>query len=423
MKSILNELTNYKGFVFEKIEKNHDFDGKLESIYVKVVPRKNSQGECPICGRRCSTYDTSQMWRKYEFIPIWMIPVFFLYRLRRVSCPEHGVVTERVPWSSGKSSLTREYSLFLANWARRLSWSEVASCFQTTYGKVYRAIAWVVEYGLKQRSLDGVESIGVDEVQYRHGHEYITLVYQIDGYFKRLLYIGRGRTERTLAGFFSMFDRGTMGSSRRSMQIKWICSDMWKPYLNVIKTFCRNGLNILDRFHIKEHLNKAVDETRKADVAQLNASGREAVLVKSKWLFLKNWLNLSAKQVPRLRELLQYNLRVVRAYLMKEDFDHFWDYKSRYWAQRYLHSWCMRAMRSRIEPMKRFVSLIRSHEELIMNWFDSKGLSSGVVEGLNNKVKLTVRKSYGFGSYKSLEMALYHTLGKLPEPEVTHRFW
>jgi transposase len=97
------------------------------------------------------------------------------------------------------------------------------------------------------------------------------------------------------------------------------------------------------------------------------------------------------------------------------DFECFWEYKTAYWAGRFLDDWCNRAMRSKIEPMKKFVNTVRKHRELLLNWFKSKGLSSGAVEGFNNKVKLTVRKGYGFKTFDAL--------GKLPEPKFTHRLW
>jgi transposase len=138
---------------------------------------------------------------------------------------------------------------------------------------------------------------------------------------------------------------------------------------------------------------------------------------------LKNPENLTDDQASTLSELLGYNLRIVRAYLMKEDFERFWEYKSAYWSGRFLDAWCTRAMRSKIEPMKKFVGMIRRHRELLMNWFHSQGLSSGVVEGFNNKVKLTTRKAYGFQSFETLQIALLHALGELPEKNYTHRFW
>ena len=125
-----------------------------------------------------------------------------------------------------------------------------------------------------------------------------------------------------------------------------------------------------------------------------------------------------------LRDLLRYNLKTVRAYLLKEAFQQLWDYNSPAWAGKFLDDWCRQVMRSRIEPMKKIARSLRQHRELILNYFRAqKLLSSGVVEGLNNKAKVTMRKSYGFRTFRCLELALYHSLGKLPEPESTHEFF
>jgi transposase len=425
IKTILNSVTDYKSFVFKKVyEAVHQVDDvPTQCLVAEIVPRKNSQGLCPECGAKCPTYETSKQPRWFEFIPLWNIPVWFVYCMRRVTCPEHGVVTEAVPWGDGKHTQTVEYRQFLANWARRLSWKETAECFNTTVGKVFRAVKWIVDWGLKHRDLSGVTKIGVDEIQRSKGHKYMTLVYQLDEDNKRLLGVEKDREEKSLERFFDKFDEGTVGKKKRSLGIKFVCSDMWKQYLNVIKRRCLNALNILDRFHVKGHLTKAVDETRKLDVAKLKTKRKEKVLTKSKYIFLKNPENLTDKQAVKLDTLLRCNFRVIRAYLMKEDFERFWKYKSPYWAGRFLHDWCVRAMRSKIEPMKKFVGTIRSHRELLLNWFKSKGLSSGIVEGFNNKVKLTVRKGYGYASDESLKITLFHALGKLPEPDSTHRFW
>ena len=119
----------------------------------------------------------------------------------------------------------------------------------------------------------------------------------------------------------------------------------------------------------------------------------------------------------------RYNLRTVRSYLLKEDFQFFWSYTSPYWAGQFLETWCTRTLRSKLEPMKKIARMLRRHRELLLNYFRAHGqLSSGVVEGLNTKAKLTTRKAFGFRTYHALELALYHTLGALPEPQFTHRF-
>ena len=118
------------------------------------------------------------------------------------------------------------------------------------------------------------------------------------------------------------------------------------------------------------------------------------------------------------------NLRTIRAYLLKEEFHFFWEYVSPAWAGKFMDEWCSKVMRSRIEPMKKIARMLRSHKPLILNWFEARaeGVSLGAVEGLNNRLKANIRKSYGFRTYKAIKVMLYHKLGELPEPKLTHRF-
>ena len=199
---------------------------------------------------------------------------------------------------------------------------------------------------------------------------------------------------------------------------------MWQPYLDVIRQKCSQSLHILDRFHIVAKMNKALDEVRAAESRKMAQEGHEPLLKKSRWCVLKRKQNLTSQQNIRLRELLRYNLQTVRAYLLKEDFQQFWEYNSPTWAGNFLDFWCYQTMRSRIEPMKKIARTLRSHRQLLLNYFKAKKqFSSGVIEGLNNKAKVTMRRSYGFRTFRILELALYHSLGKLPEPELTHDFF
>jgi transposase len=151
---------------------------------------------------------------------------------------------------------------------------------------------------------------------------------------RRLLWIGNDRTEECLNGFFSWF------GTNRSQGIQAICSDMWKPYLNVIKETIPNALHVLDRFHIAQHLGKAIDKVRAEEHRKLQANGYEAVLTKSKWLLLRNRKNLNEDQEVSMKELLKYNLQTMKAYLLKEEFSLFWNYSSAAWAGKFLDQWC-----------------------------------------------------------------------------------
>jgi transposase len=323
---------------------------------------------------------------------------------------------EKVPWAEGKSHLTTTYQVFLARWAKLLSWKQVAEAFRTTWDNVFRSVKSVVAWGLEHRSLEGIKAIGVDEVQWRKGHKYLTLVYQIDQGCKRLLWIGKDRTAKAFLGFFEM-----LGERRKT--IRFVCSDMWKAFLKVIKKKVPQAIHILDRYHIMAMINKAIDKIRAGETKRLKSDGYEPVLKHSRWIWLKRVWNLTKNQAIKLRELLKYNLQTVRAYLLKEDFHHFWDYRYPSCAKRYFKQWCTRVMRSRLGPLKKVAASLRRHEVLILNWFRAKGtMSSGVVEGLNYNVKLGMRKAYGFRTYEGAEVSLYHRLGQLPEPELTHRF-
>jgi len=292
--TILNRCHRFPGFVYQHAQ----FSADKESIEVAVRPRKGPTAVCSRCHLPAPGYDQLAE-RRFEFIPLWGFFVFLLYAMRRVDCPRCGsVIVEEVPWGDGKRTVTKAYMLFLARWARRLSWKETAECFRTSWDKVFDAVEHVVAWGLEHRTLGQIDAIGVDEIQYAKGHKYLTLVYQIDIGITRLLWVGKERTIESFQGFFT---------------------------------------------------------TR---------------------------------------------------------------------AGKFLDDWCRQTMRSRIEPVKKIARSLRQHRELILNYFRAQKLiSSGVVEGLNNKAKVTMRKSYGFRTYRVLELALYHSLGKLPEPESTHDFF
>ena len=409
--TILNRCHRFPGFIYRQA--GFSSDGK--SIEIAVSPRVGSKAMCSCCHRAAPGYDTLPE-RRFEFIPFWGFLVFLLYSMRRVDCPRcEAVVVEEVPWGDGKRTLTRAYMLFLARWARRLSWKETAEAFRTSWDKVFDAVDHVVAYGLENRKFGQIDAIGVDEIQYAKGHKYLTLVYQIDLGVTRLLWVGRERTIESFQGFFTVI------GDELASKIVFVCSDMWEPYLKVIREKCSEALHILDRFHIVAKMNKAVDEVRAGESRRMAREGFMPVLKKSRWLLLKRQENLKTEQRFRLRDLLRYNLKTVRAYILKEAFQQLWDYNSPTWAGKFLDQWCRQVMRSQIDPMKKIARSMRQHRELILNYFRAQKLfSSGVVEGLNNKAKVTMRRSYGFRTFRTLELALYHSLGKLPEPESTH---
>ena len=416
LKTLLNRVERLKGFVYES---SRLIEGRVPRIEIQLRARERSRGACSQCQRPAPGYDRLAE-RHFQFVPLWGIPTYFRYAPRRVRCREHGIVVEHLPWALGKRPLTASFAWFLASWAKLLSWQDVSRTFKTSWESVFRSVEMAVDWGRARMDLTGITAAGVDEIHWRKGR-FLTLVYQINEGMKRLLFVTENREETSLRKFFLWL------GPERSAAIRFICSDMWQPYLNVIAERAPQALNILDRYHIAAKMNQAIDEVRAKETREVRSRNRlsksSVVLKHSRWCLLKRTENLTAKQAVKLKELLTCNLRTVRAYLLKEQFHFFCEYSSAAWAGKFLEQWCTAAMRSRLEPMKKIARMLRSHKPLILNWFEAREqVSLGAVEGLNNRLKANLRRSYGFRTYRAIKVMLYHKLGALPEPEHAHRF-
>jgi len=416
IKTLLNHCYKFSSFVYTSI-KLEIGDNDSQCIIVDIVPRQNGKKLCSKCKRVCKGYDTLQN-RLFQFIPLWGIPVFFRYARCRVNCPQHGIIVEFIPWAEGKSQLTIALKIYLSQWAKYLSWSNVANIFGLSWYHVYCSVKYVVEYGLKNRCLDNIKAIGFDELQYQTGYVFLTLVYQIDSYCRRLLYISKKRTTKSILRFFRFFGKA------RSLALEVVCTDMWKSYLKVIAKKAPNAINILDRFHIVKKINEAIDNTRRQEVKELAEDGKEQILKHSRWCLLKNKNNQKESELAKLKELVKYNLKSVQCMLLRDSFQKFWTYKYPAWAKKFFQQWLDRAKRSNLDEMKKVAKTLENHQDLIFNWFKTKTkYSNSIVEGFNNKAKLAIRKAYGFREYDVIEVALYHQLGNLPLPILTHRFF
>src|SRR5512135_3316121 len=178
IQTILNRVEECKSFVYGQARlEQRDGD---PALVIQVLPRKNGRPFCSGCGRVGPAYDRPEE-RHFEFVPVWGILVFLAYRMRRGDCKRCGVTVAMVPWCDGKNQLTTTYRWFLATWAKRLSWSEVAAIFRTSWDSVFRAVGHAVAWGLAHRDLSAVTALGIDEVAWSRGHEYLTLVYDLGG--------------------------------------------------------------------------------------------------------------------------------------------------------------------------------------------------------------------------------------------------
>ena len=243
-------------------------------------------------------------------------------------------------------------------------------------------------------------------------HVYVTNVYDLAR--KRLLWSGEGRSRATLEEFFDFL------GPERPAALEGIYCDMWQPYIDVVRVRASQAVLVFDKFHIVSHLMKAVDQVRR-DETREKGPAHKALMHKTRFIWLKNPWNLTEAQHRRLGELAHLNLKINRAYLLKELFAHFWSYRTAGWAKRYLKRWFWWATHSRLPPLRNFAWMLRRHETDILNYFRMP-IDNGTVEGLNNKAKLIIHRAYGFRTAKNYIRNLYHCMADLPLPQTVHTF-
>jgi len=406
IETITRQTVSLQGFKIESVKQDSG------TIVVNLAPDKRFRPRCGVC-KSVGVYRDRRKTRSFRHVPIWGYPVVFTYSPRRVICSEcDSIHVEHMPWAAGKRRQTAAFAYFLATWAKLLPWQEVARLFNCAWGTVASAVEFVVAYGLAHRDLSDVVLIGIDEISRKKGHHYLTNVYDLKS--RKLIWSGQGRSKDTIREFFIYLGKD------KSSNIQGVCCDMWQPYFEIVKQYAPQATLVFDKFHIVRHLTMAVDEVRRAEIREKGREHKD-LMKNSRYIWLKNPWNLTDQQKARFSGLEKLNLKINRAYLLKESFRNFWSYKTKYWAEKYLKKWFWWATHSRLKPMRNFAWMIRRHEENILSYF-ILNISNGSVEGLNNKAKVVSRRAYGFRSAKNYILNLYHCLADLPMPKLVHSF-
>lgn len=407
VESIVRETLGIKLHVVKEVVLTEE-----EGFEIRLDIRKRRRQPCGTCGTLGHVRDRLKK-RSWKHVPLWGIPVTLVLEPARVACEVCGKVrVADIPWSRGKCRLSVGLIWLLSAWCKLLAWDQVAKLFGVHWNTVATAVRQAVAYGLEHRKMEGILYIGIDELSRQKGHVYVTNVYDLTT--RRLLWSGEGRSKETLRAFFEEH------ASDLQETVKGVCCDMWQPYIEVVNEHLPDVTLVFDKFHITQHLLRAVDEVRREEARELKKTNPE-LLKRTRYIWLKNPENLTDKQCSRLGHLEKLNLRCNRAYLLKESFREFWQYKRKGWAKRFLKKWFWWATHSRLKPMRDFAWMLRRHEEGILAYFDER-ISNGAVEGMNNKAKVVSHRCYGFRTAATYITALYHCLGDLPEPELVHRF-
>ena len=332
-----------------------------------------------------------------------------IYAPFRVLCSTCGVRVEKMPWANRWERITHSLSGAVSLLAKELPWNRVARHYGLAWKSVASAVRRAVAWGLTHRPWKPLHAIGFDEVARAKGHAYLTLVYDLER--RRLIWIGKDRTWETTDAFFAWLGK------RKRRSIHTVCIDMWAPYADAVRTHLPNAKIVFDRFHIVRHLNKAVDEVRRATWRAMNGMDRMR-FKKTRWLWLKNPWNLEPAQKRRLSELCRRNSPIVRAYYLKEDFQRFWDYVYEGCAEKHLRQWTWWASHSRLEPFKKLAKMIRTHWDGLMTWTKTR-VSNGALEAMNGKVAQIRHRAHGFRNPDMFIDNIYHCCADLPSEDGT----
>jgi len=363
-------------------------------VVAVTVALKRRRLLCPHCSFSTSArYDTRiepSSWRHLD-LGTWALEI--RCRLRRLACPTHGVVVEGVPFARPGAHLTRDYDDLLAWLATRMDKTSVARLARVSWRTVGRACERVVATELDPNRLDGLFRIGVDEISWRKHHRYLTLV--VDHDRGVVVWGAKGRDSVTLDGFFEEL------GPQRCEAIKAVSLDLGPAFIKSVTTdgHAPNAVICADPFHVVKLVGDALDEVRRDLWQQLRKlpDPRYAKDFKgARWALLKNPEDLTERQATQLAGLKRTKGGIWRAYEMKEQFRAiFAGDLTRDQAAVLLDAWCSRAQRCRLAPFVKAARTMRHRRDLILNAIEH-GISNGRVEGLNNKVRLIIRRAYGF---------------------------
>jgi transposase len=384
-------------------EKRGDLD-----LFVK--PYKNGC-RCPECERRCPVVRQMEDLRMWRDPPIYGRTVNLWYRPREVQCPTHGRVQEMIPWADRFARVTYRFDFLLLIFCQMMTQKSAARVLRLAASTLSDLLHRSITRLRKGHKIGELTSIGIDEISYCKGHKYATVVYDIER--SSVVWVGKGKGREAIDAFFN-----EVLSPEQKQGIRWATCDMSQAYIGAIEHHCPNATLVLDRFHIAKALNNAVDEVRKEEWRK--ASGAERKALKGlRWLLYKHSSNRSKEERATLEALRNGNRRIHRAWILKDEFEQFWEYNAPWAAQRFLKRWMTTALRSRIPSIRTFVGTLKEHAHRILPYINSR-LTNSIGEGLNRIIKIVKNRASGFRNLEAFSDMIYLTVGDLDLPAQIH---
>ncbi len=382
------------------------FESRARKLRLFVKPYKNGC-RCPVCRRRCKIKRFMPEGRTWRDVCVAGWSVEFSYRPKEVECPTHGRVQEDIPWASNYARITYRLEYLVLVYAQLMTQKAAAGLLhlaQSTFSDILHRTIERVRDGHRIRDLT---AIGIDEVTFRKGHKYVTVVYDLNR--SCVVWVGPGKARSTIDGFFN-----TMLSDYQKKRIQWACCDMSETFIGAITSHCPNAKLVLDRFHIAKALSEAMDEVRKAEWRKATGAERKA-LKGIRWILFKHPSNRTPEDKQLLATLRASNRRIHRAAVLKDEFDVFWDYRAEWAARRFLKGWCTTALKSRLQPIRDFVATLRKHVENVITFIPSR-LTNATAEGLNRIIGMVRNRASGFRTVQAFIDIIYLVIGDVDIP-------
>lgn len=355
-------------------------------VRLAVKPWKNGC-RCPHCGRRGTIIRTRPDNREWRDLKVGGWQVRFVYAPREILCATHGRVEEQIPWAAPYSRITHRFEYVMLHLCQDMTQKAAAQLLGVSQSSLSDLLHRSIKRRRDGHRIRGLKNIGVDEISFKKRHKYATLVYDLDQ--SKVIWIGQGKGRQTIDQFFD-----SQLSAYQKEQIQAACCDMSQAYIGAVTEHCPNATLVIDRFHIVKALNEAVDEVRKQQWREANSADRK-LLKGMRWLLYRHSSTRTREHTRSLRAMEKHNRRIYRAWQLKEEFEAFWEYKAPWAAERFLSGWLTRCLRSRLEPLRRFVETVRKHMDAILA-FTRTRLTNAISEGLNRVAKIVKNRASGF---------------------------
>jgi transposase len=377
-----------------------------QRVDVWVEHRDEVRWPCPECDRAGACYDHADE-RSWRHLDTCQFQTVLHARVPRITCPTHGVRQVRVPWAEARSRFTLLLERLVIEVIQQCS-TVTGACrlLGITWDEAWAVMERAVARGLARKTAQPMRYVGVDEKAFRKGHQYHTVVCDLER--STVEYVGEGRGWASLAPFYA----GLTPAQREALQA--VAMDMWDPYIKATREGLPDGADriVFDRFHVMRDITTAVDLVRKQEHRALLRETGASVLTGSKYLWLYAEAHLPPERALAFASLKTLNLKVGRAWAIKEALRTLWSYRQPAAALRFFRRWYGWARRSQLEPIRRVAATLKRHREGVLRYCRHR-ITNGVAEGLNSKIMTIKRKACGFRNKQHFTTAIYFHCGGL----------